>query len=64
MHVGDDGDGDDSRNAEIHQIAGTAGMVSVGVWAFAYLAEDDQLRKYAFAGSVLSFVARLATRPK
>ena len=63
MHVGAD-DGNDQQNAQIHQISGTVGMVSVGVWAWAYLAEDETLRKYAFATSVLSFVARLATRPK
>ncbi len=64
MHVGEDGDGDESRNAQIHQISGTVGMVSVGLWAFAYLSDDDNLRRYAFAGALGSFFARLATRPK
>jgi hypothetical protein len=64
MHVGEDGDRDETRDAQIHEISGTVGMVSVGVWAFAYLAGDEQLRRYAFAGALGSFFARLATRPK
>jgi hypothetical protein len=63
MHVGEE-DGPVARNAEIHRVSGTVGMVSVGVWAWAYLADNEQLRKYAFATSVMSFVAKFATRPK
>ena len=64
MHVGDDGDPDESRNAQIHEISGTVGTVAVGVWAWGYLAEDEGIRKAAFATSVVAFLARLATRPK
>ena len=62
MHVGQDST--DAESTNIHKLAGTVGIVSVGVWALASVTGNSQLRSYAFATSVMAFITRLATRPK
>lgn len=64
MHVGAEDETNQVQASQIHRVSGTVGLVSVGVWAFASIAGNEQLRRAAFATSLAAFLARLATRPR
>lgn len=62
MGVGDVEPARETDRERLHRYASNGGLISFGLWTYAYLVGDERLQKYTFGSSVACALLQLATK--